>query len=214
MNIQELMKNMENAAYGKDFSAAVRMCYEKDAQDGPCTELENEYKDARQKLTEILDGAKSHDIFDRLFSSYEINRDYAARYGFKCGLTGAMAQIYSRDDSRDGGFNRLVIEDLLMMPGMKRHGEFYSRLTMIHDLEHTISSLLPLENADDLVSIECALDNRVYHAAICAFSMGYYSGFKIMSELSPELAIKNTYKLREVENTLQFHFDSVDLFSL
>ena len=111
---------------------------------------------------------------------------------------------YSPNSEPHGGFQRLLIEGLLMLPGMKRHDAYYSRLTLIHNLENSLSSLLPAEASEDLTSIECTLSNRVYHAAISGFSIGYIAGFKMIGDLDPVLAAMNLHKLRTVEYTLQF----------
>ena len=88
---------------------------------------------------------------------------------------------------------------------MKRHDAYYSRLNLIHNLENSLSSLLPAEASEELTSVECTLSNRVYHAAISGFSIGYMAGFKLIGDLDPVLAAMNLHKLRTVECILQQH---------
>ena len=205
MKTIELLEKMEANACGPEFDAAVREYYSKDSHGGPCSDLEAEYDSALKGWAPLMEDNHFQDLYKQLIHTYEANRDYAARYGFKCGITGALRQVYSANSEPDGGFHRLLVEDLLVLPGMKRHDAYYSRLTLIHNLETSLSSILPAEASEDLTSIECTLSNRVYHAAISGFSIGYMAGFKLIGDLDPVLAAMNLHKLRTVEYTLQFN---------
>lgn len=204
MKAIDLIEKMETSACGHEFDAAVREYYSNDSHGGPCSDLEVEYDTALERWAPLMKDNHFQDLYNQLTRNYEANRDYAARYGFKCGITGALSQVYSANSEPDGGFHRLLVNDLLMLPKMKRHGDFYTRQTLIHNLENSLSSLLPAEASEDLTSVECTLSNRVYHAAISGFSIGYMAGFKLIGDLDPVLAAINLHKLRTVEYTLQF----------
>ena len=146
---------------------------------------------------------------EQMEQAYIRRRNYAAQYGFKCGIFGAFRQYFGCSNANDGGFDDLVFQDLLMQPGMHRHNENYANIEMCNEIDRAIMDALSEENKEHMVSIACAWQQRVYSAAFDGFYCGYRAAYDLMEDLMPLVKVQNMDKIL----TMEYHMGYIKPYS-
>ena len=204
MNVKEILEGMAARAFSDSFLDGVCELY--DARDNGSTEAD--YETGMAQLAGILNDDQKADLLE-MEQAYKARRNYASVYGFKCGLYGAFRQHFSQHVDKDGGFQDLVCNDLLMQPKMQRHHENYANIECCNSLDATISETLSEADQEHLVSIGCAWQQRIYNAAMDGFYCGYRAAYDLMEAIHPLVKAENMDKIL----TMEYHLGYIKPYS-
>ena len=204
MNVKEILEGMAARAFSSSFLDGVCELY--DARDNGSTEAD--YETGMAQLERILNDDQKVDLKE-MEQAYEARRNYASVYGFKCGLYGAFRQHFSKHVDKDGGFQDLVCNDLLMQPKMQRHHENYANIEHCNSLDATISETINEADQEHLVSIGCAWQQRIYNAAMDGFYCGYRAAYDLMEAIHPLTKVENVDQIL----TMEYHLGYIKPYS-
>ena len=204
MNVKEILEGMAARAFSDSFLDGVCELY--DARDNGSTEAD--YETGMAQLAGILNDDQKADLKE-MEQAYESRRNYASVYGFKCGLFGAFRQYFSQHFAKDGGFQDLVCNDLLMQPKMQRHHENYANIERSNSLDAAISETLSEADQEHMVSIGCAWQQRIYNAAMDGFYCGYRAAYDLMEAIHPLVKAENMGKIL----TMEYHLGYIKPYS-
>ena len=143
MKVKDLIAGMEARAMDAQFQKDICALYEtKDYGD-----TEPDCQTGYAKLLPLLAEDQKMSL-EQMEQAYILRRNYAAQYGFKCGIFGAFRQFFGYSKASDGGFDDLVFQDLLMQPGMQRHHENYANIELCNEIDRAIMDALSEENIE------------------------------------------------------------------
>ena len=125
MQIRDIISQMAQRAFSFQFHDGILDMYS--ARDYGATEPD--YETGFNYLASILTEDQKQAL-NHMENTYIVRRNYAAEYGFKCGMYGAFRQFFGSSGALDGGFDDLVGNDLLMQPKMQRHHESHPLIPM------------------------------------------------------------------------------------
>ncbi len=170
MNRTEIGKTWRDQLLGEAFLATIYEAYEADP-DRSYALTEADHQRAVQALGEIPPKQKA--LLEEAQGRYGENRAYAAKYGFICGLFAGFRRFFGGEkQADDDGFAELVENGLFMVPGMERHRSYLENQDRCNVICAEVSRALGEAQEEDLVSIDCAWDERTHHAAYVGFSYG------------------------------------------
>ena len=194
MNVKNLLSGMESRAMDTQFQQDICALYfPKDYGD-----TEPDCKAGYEHLLPLLTDEQKMSL-EQMEQAYVQRRNYASQYGFKCGLFGAFRQFFGCSNAKDGGFQDLVVDDLLTQPRMQRHHENFTNIVLCNELDRSIMDALSEENKEHMVSIVCAWQQRVYSAAFDGFYSGYRAAYDLMEDLMPLVKVENMDKILTME---------------
>lgn len=199
MKVKDLIKGMENRAMDSLFQKDICTLY--DAKDYGDTEPD--CRAGYEHLLPLLTEEQKMSL-EQMEKAYIQRRSYAAEYGFKCGLFGAFRQFFGAASAKDGGFQDLVADDLLMQPKMQRHQENYANIELCNQIEKSIMDTLCEETKEHMVSVVCAWQQRVYSAAFDGFYCGYRAAYDLMEAINPLVKVQNMDKILTTEYHLGY----------
>ena len=204
MKVKDIIGEMADRAFAFSFHQGILDLY--DAKDYGATEPD--YKTGFERLVSIL-ADDQLELLNRMEEAYVTRRNYAAEYGFKCGLYGAFRQFFGYSGVKDGGFDDLVANDLLMQPKMQRHHTNYANIELCNKIDAEIMKTLSKEDQEHMVSVACAWQQRVYSAAMDGFYCGYRAAYDLMEAINPMVKVQNMDKIL----TMEYHLGYIKPYS-
>lgn len=198
MKVQALLQEMEERALDDTFMNDMGGIYKAAAQAGEYGDIENDYGIGSSVVRKMMPEQmlKAYDEYESKCSERCTN---AATYGFKCGIFGAFAQYFGALNDRDGGFQTLVVEDLLMQPKMQRHVMNYTLIQECNQIAQQIQDCLDDVSIKHLTSVECSWQQRIYSCALQGFYFGYRAAFNIIELIKPLAKIEQIDKILTME---------------
>ena len=157
MNVKDIIEGMADRAFKFSFLQGINDLY--DSRDYGDTEPD--YQKGFNHLMSLLTDKQKEDL-NRMENAYTERRYFAAEYGFKCGLYGAFRQFFGCSGVRDGGFEDLVADDLLMQPKMQRHRSNYANIELCNKIDTEIMETLTEKDQEHMVAVVCAWQQRVF----------------------------------------------------
>ena len=194
MNVKDIIEGMADRAFKFSFLQGINDLY--DSRDYGDTEPD--YQKGFNHLMSLLTDKQKEDL-NRMENAYTERRYFAAEYGFMCGLYGAFRQFFGCSGVRDGGFDDLVVDDLLMQPKMQRHRSNYANIELCNKIDTEIMETLTEKDQEHMVAVVCALQQRVYSAAFDGFYCGYRAAYDLMEDLMPLVKVENMDKILTME---------------
>ena len=204
MNVKDIIEGMADRAFKFSFLQGINDLY--DSRDYGDTEPD--YQKGFNHLMSLLTDKQKEDL-NRMENAYTERRYFAAEYGFKCGLYGAFRQFFGCSGVRDGGFEDLVADDLLMQPKMQRHRSNYANIELCNKIDTEIMETLTEKDQEYMVAVVCAWQQRVYSAAFDGFYCGYRAAYDLMEDLMPLVKVQNMDKIL----TMEYHMGYIKPFS-
>ena len=204
MNVKDIIEGMANRAFKFSFLQGINDLY--DSRDYGDTEPD--YQKGFNHLMSLLTDKQKEDL-NRMENAYTERRYFAAEYGFNCGLYGAFRQFFGCSGVRDGGFEDLVADDLLMQPKMQRHRSNYANIELCNKLDTEITETLTEKDQEHMVAVVCAWQQRVYSAAMDGFYCGYRAAYEIMDLVNPLVKVQCVDKIL----TMEFHLGYIKPYS-
>ena len=171
-------------------------------------DTEPDYQMGFNHLMSLLTDKQKEDL-NRMENAYSERRYFAAEYGFKCGLYGAFRQFFGCSGVRDGGFEDLVADDLLMQPKMQRHRSNYANIELCNKIDTEIMETLTEKDQEYMVAVVCAWQQRVYSAAMDGFYCGYRAAYEIMDLVNPLVKVQCVDKIL----TMEYHLGYIKPYS-
>ena len=204
MQIRDIIFQMAQRAFSFQFHDGILDMYS--ARDYGATEPD--YETGFNYLASILT-EDQRQALNHMENTYIARRNYAAEYGFKCGMYGAFRQFFGSSGARDGGFDDLVGNDLLMQPKMQRHHQNYANIELCNKIDAEIMTTLSKEDQEHIVSVTCAWQQRVYSAAMDGFYCGYRAAYDLMEAINPLVKVQNMEKIL----TMEYHLGYIKPYS-
>lgn len=183
MKIEKTIRKMAARALGTDFFRILDQEYFNE-DDGCIRETEAAYQEAISALADIPEKMKR--LLDEQSRCFTKNKIYAVRFSFACGQYSAFSQCLTPGPD-DDDFSALVDKGLFEVPGMERHLDYIKNLDRINQIGDGLRADLGSKAEEHLISIECAMDERIYYAAIMAFYCGYQSSLHTIEHIKPSL---------------------------
>lgn len=199
MNVKDIIEGMADRAFKFSFLQGINDLY--DSRDYGDTEPD--YQKGFNHLMSLLTNKQKEDL-NRMENAYTERRYFAAEYGFKCGLYGAFRQFFGCSGVRDGGFEDLVADDLLMQPKMQRHRSNYANIELCNKIDTEIMETLTEKDQEHMVAVVCAQQQRVYSAAMDGFYCGYRAAYEIMDLVNPLVKVQCVDKILTTEYHLGY----------
>ncbi len=170
MDRRKIGKTWREQLLGEAFLDTLYEVYEADP-DQSYALAEADHQRAVQALSEIPPKQKA--LLEEAQRRHAENRAYAARYGFICGLFAGFRRVFGGEEQADDdGFAELVENGLFMIPGMERHRSYFENQDRCNAICAEVSRVLGEVQGKNLVSVDCAWDERIHHAAYTGFSYG------------------------------------------
>lgn len=182
MKVEKMIRAMAARALGTDFFNILDKEYFNE-DDGCIRETEAAYQEAISALAGIPEEMKR--LLDEQSQCFTKNKIYAVRFSFACGQYSGFSQCLT--PGHDDDFSALVDKGLFEIPGMERHLDYIKNLDRINQIGDELRADLGTKAEEHLISIECAMDERTYYAAIMAFYCGYRSSLYTMEHIKPNL---------------------------
>ena len=204
MNVKDIIEGMADRAFKFSFLQGINDLY--DSRDYGDTEPD--YQMGFNHLMSLLTDKQKEDL-NRMENAYSERRYFAAEYGFKCGLYGAFRQFFGCSGVRDGGFEDLVADDLLMQPKMQRHRSNYANIELCNKIDTEIMETLTEKDQEHMVAVVCAWQQRVYSAAMDGFYCGYRAAYEIMDLVNPLVKVQCVDKIL----TMEYHLGYIKPYS-
>ena len=204
MNVKDIIEGMADRAFKFSFLQGINDLY--DSRDYGDTEPD--YQKGFNHLMSLLTDKQKEDL-NRMENAYSERRYFAAEYGFKCGLYGAFRQFFGCSGVRDGGFEDLVADDLLMQPKMQRHRSNYANIELCNKIDTEIMETLTEKDQEHMVAVVCAWQQRVYSAAMDGFYCGYRAAYEIMDLVNPLVKVQCVDKIL----TMEYHLGYIKPYS-
>lgn len=204
MNVKDIIEGMADRAFKFSFLQGINDLY--DSRDYGDTEPD--YQKGFNHLMSLLTDKQKEDL-NRMENAYTERRYFAAEYGFKCGLYGAFRQFFACSGVRDGGFEDLVADDLLMQPKMQRHRSNYANIELCNKIDTEIMETLTEKYQEHMVAVVCAWQQRVYSAAMDGFYCGYRAAYEIMDLVNPLVKVQCVDKIL----TMEYHLGYIKPYS-
>ena len=204
MNVKDIIEGMADRAFKFSFLQGINDLY--DSRDYGDTEPD--YQKGINHLMSLLTEKQKEDL-NRMENAYTERRYFAAEYGFKCGLYGAFRQFFGCSGVRDGGFEDLVADDLLMQPKMQRHRSNYANIELCNKIDTEIMETLTEKDQEYMVAVVCAWQQRVYSAAMDGFYCGYRAAYEIMDLVNPLVKVQCVDKIL----TMEYHLGYIKPYS-
>lgn len=204
MNVKDIIEGMADRAFKFSFLQGINDLY--DSRDYGDTEPD--YQKGFNHLMSLLTDKQKEDL-NRMENAYTERRYFAAEYGFKCGLYGAFRQFFGCSGVRDGGFEDLVADDLLMQPKMQRHRSNYANIELCNKIDTEIMETLTEKDQEHMVAVVCAWQQRVYSAAMDGFYCGYRAAYEIMDLVNPLVKVQCVDKIL----TMEYHLGCIKPYS-
>ena len=204
MNVKDIIEGMADRAFKFSFLQGINDLY--DSRDYGDTEPD--YQMGFNHLMSLLTDKQKEDL-NRMENAYSERRYFAAEYGFKCGLYGAFRQFFGCSGVRDGGFEDLVADDLLMQPKMQRHRSNYANIELCNKIDTEIMETLTEKDQEYMVAVVCAWQQRVYSAAMDGFYCGYRAAYEIMDLVNPLVKVQCVDKIL----TMEYHLGYIKPYS-
>ena len=204
MNVKDIIEGMADRAFKFSFLQGINDLY--DSRDYGDTEPD--YQMGFNHLMSLLTDKQKEDL-NRMENAYSERRYFAAEYGFKCGLYGAFRQFFGCSGVRDGGFEDLVADDLLMQPKMQRHRSNYANIELCNKIDTEITETLTEKDQEHMVAVVCAWQQRVYSAAMDGFYCGYRAAYEIMDLVNPLVKVQCVDKIL----TMEYHLGYIKPYS-
>ena len=204
MNVKDIIEGMADRAFRFSFLQGINDLY--DSRDYGDTEPD--YQKGFNHLMSLLTDKQKEDL-NRMENAYTERRYFAAEYGFKCGLYGAFRQFFGCSGVRDGGFEDLVADDLLMQPKMQRHRSNYANIELCNKIDTEIMETLTEKDQEYMVAVVCAWQQRVYSAAMDGFYCGYRAAYEIMDPVNPLVKVQCVDKIL----TMEYHLGYIKPYS-
>ena len=204
MNVKDIIEGMADRAFKFSFLQGINDLY--DSRDYGDTEPD--YQKGFNHLMSLLTDTQKEDL-NRMENAYTERRYFAAEYGFKCGLYGAFRQFFGCSGVRDGGFEDLVADDLLMQPKMQRHRSNYANIELCNKIDTEIMETLTEKDQEHMVAVVCAWQQRVYSAAMDGFYCGYRAAYEIMDLVNPLVKVQCVDKIL----TMEYHLGYIKPYS-
>ena len=204
MNVKDIIEGMADRAFKFSFLQGINDLY--DSRD--YSDTEPDYQMGFNHLMSLLTDKQKEDL-NRMENAYSERRYFAAEYGFKCGLYGAFRQFFGCSGVRDGGFEDLVADDLLMQPKMQRHRSNYANIELCNKIDTEIMETLTEKDQEYMVAVVCAWQQRVYSAAMDGFNCGYRAAYEIMDLVNPLVKVQCVDKIL----TMEYHLGYIKPYS-
>ena len=181
MDIRKMLSHVKERTLGKELEDMICVAYFEET-DSIFVETEADYKKAAEAFSSTTQ--EQQDLLAQIEHKYAENRSYAMHYCLSCGLFAGYRQCLKEGFTGENDFHQLVEESLFTMPGMQRHTAYIENIDECHKLMETLEKSLPESMSEHMLSLECAWGERVHHAGLISFYLGYRLALEYIGDVS------------------------------
>lgn len=160
-------------------------------------DVEQEYQENKKALEPVLDAAQKEELakMEQLFTE---NLKYSIGFGFKRGLYAGFEQVFAGESTPEP-FDSLAHEELMMIPGMEKHTEYYERRTAVNELAEKLSRGVEPQYREPVTAVFSTYEEKGLGVLRYAFYIGYCYALAAVEEVAPDQVKAIAGKISETE---------------
>lgn len=181
MNIERELKLLTQKIGSDELLDKILETYLEEMLEVYFYDVEKECQDSRQVLERVFSNEqkKMSEVIEILFKE---NMKYGIGFGFKKGLYSGFEQYFVKESTEDC-FEKYAYDDLLKIPGMKKHKKYYERRTNINKLFEKIQKNLNGTASEQMTTFFCTFGEKELGVLRYSFYMGYRYALNIIEEI-------------------------------
>ena len=183
MSVQDMLKEMSSRAFNSSYNSYMRNAYDLWVETD-FKEEESDYAKAVQALDSVLTEEQQQKL-RAMEDNYQLNMEYASRYGFKAGLYSGFSQYFIGTEVAYDSFESTLMKNLMELPGMTRHQAYYKRSEDNLAIANLLRESLDESTYEYVVSFECGWGQRIHSAACHGFYCGYRAALNLIDDIKP-----------------------------
>ncbi len=170
MHISDELAAMAERMFTTELLDTVLAEYQREMERDGMDASEREYVDACARLPDLLDEQQAA-VLSEVEALFVKCLHYSLRFGFERGLYASFQQFYCGKKT-DAPFSRYVVREILRMPNIQRHREYYGWTHRSIELLTQLYDATEGDTTEYLISVECVWEDRVYGVLRHAFYLG------------------------------------------
>lgn len=202
MYIEKELERITSSISSKELLDDILEAYIEEMREDGYEDSEKQYQKSKCKLDSILTEKQKADLLLMENNSTE-NMQYSIGFGFRKGLYTGFEQFFIGVSTKMP-FYQFVHNEILTMPNMKRHREYYDRLIEINKLFDGIIEDLGEDDKEDVTTVYSFCDEKNYNVLRYSFYLGYRYALYIIGDIQPLEIGKITDKILCTEHELEF----------
>ncbi|HIR87189.1 MAG TPA: hypothetical protein IAC00_08635 [Candidatus Limivicinus faecipullorum] len=171
MNITVELSSIREYMFNDRLVDSLMDAYSREMQAQGYTIVQEEYAQGKAALVRALSDEQLA-VLEKAEGLCRENMKYAVEFAFFQGSCGFFQQLFSKDGP-ERPFQGLVVEEILTLPGLARHEDYFKKRQEINRLFDSLSSQLSSWHRDNLTSVETFWDEQLYGVLRHAFYLGY-----------------------------------------
>lgn len=202
MFINNELKQLTQRISSNELLDKILRTYQKEMREEGIYDVEKEYQESKHVLETLLTDQQKQEVkaMEELFNE---NMKYSIGFGFKQGVYAGFEQHFV-EESTGEPFDKYVHKELLQMPNMQKHTEFYEHKTEINKIFEEIQGCLNEDGAEHLTAFFSSYEEKGLGVLRYSFYMGYRYALNIVGEVDLPGIAKITDKISYTEYTLGF----------
>ena len=142
-----------------------------------CTQVRDYKKGLEATLPTLNDEEKA--LFEEYEGLYKTIREQYAQHGFIAGIYAGFRHIFTPFHETDGGYNKYVMDELMVMYNIPRSQTLYQAVLKKNGIYEVLAKDRVEDSYSPLVGIACYWDEMACSAGSLAFYMGYRAAHSI-----------------------------------
>lgn len=176
-----MLKEMSSRAFNSSYDSYMRNAYDLWVETD-FKEEESDYAKGVQALDSVLTEDQQQKL-KAMEDNYQLNMEYASRYGFKAGLYSGFSQYFIGTEVAYEGFETILMKGLMEIPGMTRHQSYFKRSEESKAIADDLEKSLGESTYEYVLSVECAWGQRIHSAACHGFYCGYRAALNLIDDI-------------------------------
>lgn len=202
MYIEEELKRLTKNISSNEMMNKILKAYLKELKRDEFYDIEQEYWVSKRILNSKLT-SKQKNFLKTIENLFSENMKYSVEFGFKRGIYAGFKQFFTSENTK-AFFDKSVCDELLTMPHMKKHTEYYNRQIEINQLSDRLMEDLEKEYQEHIITIYCTYDEKNYGVLRYAFYMGYRYALAVIEDINPFGVMDIADKILNMEHSLGF----------
>ncbi len=209
MDIRKEIKALAERVFNDNLFKTVLDAVLQEMEDDGYEISEREYREGKEGLANLLNASQKK-VLDEAEALYEANLKYAMQFAFKRGIYIGFSQYFSKEPTEQP-FYDYVQKDILFMPRMKHHFDYYERRMKANASLNTLIEQVNNADQDFSMYIISAWEERLLGVLRFAYYLGYRCALCVIDDVKPINAlIKMTNMILMTENEIEFTYTCLE----
>ena len=202
MHIEDEIKRMTETISSKELLDKILSTYLVEMREKESYDINKEYQESKQVLESALTN-KLKEYLTIMESLFIENMQYSIGFGIKKGIYTGFEQYFVKESTKEP-FNKFAHDELMTVPNMGKHKNYYDRRTEINKLFTIIRENLEKDNLEYLDTIYSTYDEKSLGVLRYSFYIGYRYALSIIEGIDPLGVTGITDKMLYTEYELSF----------